>query len=215
MLCELFFLLCCVCVQGISSWQVSRCVQIAFPYSSSNTPHSLLEDVDRCLAKMYIIFPPEFRVEMSSQIEWCINNMIELEKSKPEYKKLQATITQITSNLGDSIVDAQHTVGQLSVCGEPLKHITNLKIFEESRFDTITKSFAENLNSADHCLEDSMEEVERQTSEVDKKISDYKVQYEKWLNMTNLRQDNAEKCKQDIGSLSQRVTEHIMSELNA
>jgi len=164
---------------------------------------------------MYIVFPSEFRAAMTFQIEWCVNNMIELEKSKPEYKKLQATITQITSNLGDSIVDAQHTVCQLSVCGEPLKHITNLQIFEESRFDTITKSFADNLNSADHCLEDSMEEVEKQTSEVDQKISDYKIHYKNWLNMTNLRQDNAEKCKRDIDSLTKAVTEHIMIELDA
>ena len=33
--------------------------------------------------------------------------------------------------------------------------------------------------------------------------------------MTNLRQDNAEKCKRDIDSLTKAVTEHIMIELDA
>ena len=192
---------------------MERCVQIAFPYSSSNTAISLLEDVDRCLAKMYILMSPSDRALLGQQIELCVSNMVELEKSKPEYKKLQRQITEITSNLGDSIVDAQHTVGQLTVCNEPLKHITNLKIFEESRFDSIAKLFVENLESADKCVEDSMVEVTHQTSDVDDRISSYKIHYQKWLNLTSFRQDTAELCKRNMTILTETISHHIISEL--
>ena len=200
---------------SISSWQVERCISIAFPYSSSNIASTLMEDVDKCLAKMYIPFPPEYRPKMTTQINICIQNLIELEKSKPEYEKLRRSVTQITSNLGDSIVDAQHTVGQLSVCSEPLKHITNLQIYEEARFDTITASFSENLNSADDCIHHTMDDIDVQISIVDHKMDDYKTHYESWLDMTAARQEAAEICKRAMNLLTSEVSIHIMTELDS
>lgn len=197
---------------AIKQWQVKRCIQIAYPYSHTNTEKILLEDVDRCLAKMYISFPFVWRGKLREQINECIGNLVELEKSKPEYRAIQKTVVQITSNLGDSIVDAQHSVGQLAVCSEPLKHITNMDIYEESRFDTITKGFVENLKSSDKCLEESIQIISSQSNSVNSKISEYKTSYAKWLNMTAIRQENAEMCKKNIEQLVESISNHIVRE---
>jgi hypothetical protein len=211
----LFFILVYICKARVTLVHVERCVDIAFPYSSSNTALSLLQDVDRCLSRMYIAFPVQYRNTILQQVDLCIHTMTELEKSKSEYNTLKSSITQLTSNLGDSIVEAQHSVDQLSVCGEPLKHITNVEIYEETRFDTTVAMFTQQLRSSDKCLEELMSEIDHQTLEVNNRILAYKLEYSRWLNVTSGRQDSTETCKHELSVTMKDVIDHIMSELHS
>ena len=181
-------------VNAYNKQYVLNCLQYTNPYQAISTAANLLRKTDVCLARVYIEFPVEFRQEMSDKIEECITDIRETEKSKPEYYAIQKSIGEISANVGSSIVDSQHSVEQLVVCADPLKRITDIDVYEESRFKTITDSFISNMQHADTCIHQSLNIISDQTKDIEQKLDTYFIQYHAWINMTKIRQEKAQQC---------------------
>ena len=206
-----FFLLFTV-VNAYNKQYILNCLQYTNPYQAISTAQNLLRKTEVCLARVYVVFPEEFRQEMTDKIEECIIDIQETEKSKPEYYAIQKSIGEISANVGSSIVDSQHSVEQLVVCADPLKRITNIDVYEETRFETIKDSFISNMQSADTCIHQSLNIISDQTKDIEQKLHTYFIQYNTWVNMTKIRQEIAQQCQQDIKEISERIFKHIVRE---
>ena len=206
-----FFLLFTV-VNAYNKQYILNCLQYTNPYQAISTAQNLLRKTEVCLARVYVVFPEEFRQEMTDKIEECITDIQETEKSKPEYYAIQESIGEISANVGSSIVDSQHSVEQLVVCADPLKRITNIDVYEETRFETIKDSFISNMQSADTCIHQSLNIISDQTKDIEQKLHTYFIQYNTWVNMTKIRQEIAQQCQQDIKVISERIFKHIVRE---
>jgi DNA repair ATPase RecN len=206
-----FFLLFTV-VNAYNKQYILNCLQYTNPYQAISTAQNLLRKTEVCLARVYVVFPEEFRQEMTDKIEECITDIQETEKSKPEYYAIQKSIGEISANVGSSIVDSQHSVEQLVVCADPLKRITNIDVYEETRFETIKDSFISNMQSADTCIHQSLNIISDQTKDIEQKLHTYFIQYNTWVNMTKIRQEIAQQCQQDIKEISERIFKHIVRE---
>ena len=206
-----FFLLFTV-VNAYNKQYILNCLQYTNPYQAISTAQNLLRKTEVCLARVYVVFPEEFRQEMTDKIEECITDIQETEKSKPEYYAIQKSIGEISANVGSSIVDSQHSVEQLVVCADPLKRITNIDVYEETRFETIKDSFISNMQSADTCIHQSLNIISDQTKDIEQKLHPYFIQYNTWVNMTKIRQEIAQQCQQDIKVISERIFKHIVRE---
>ena len=102
-------------VRAFNSLYIHNCLQIANPYTSASTVDTLMREVNTCLSRIYIPFPPEYKDGMRQKIQQCVDNIKETDRSKPEYHALEKLIAQLTSNVGSSIVDSQYTVGRTDV----------------------------------------------------------------------------------------------------
>jgi len=149
---------------------------------------------------------------MINKIDECIDDLRETEKSRPEYRTIQKSIGEITANIGSSIVDSQRTVERLEICAEPLKRITNVDIYEETRLGVIKDEFITNMRDADTCIEQSVQHIQTQTTDIEQKLQTYLSQYNQWTNITSTRQHQAQKCQQDIKNIAQNVFKHIVRE---
>jgi hypothetical protein len=208
----LWFLLLVTVVNAYNKRYILNCLEYTNPYQAISTAQNLLRKTEVCLARVYVTFPQEFRQEMTDKIEECIADIQETEKSKPEYYAIQKSIGEISANVGSSIVDSQHSVEQLVVCTDPLKRITNIDVYEETRFETIKDSFISNMQSADTCIHQSLDIISDQTKDIEQKLHTYFIQYHTWVNMTKIRQEKAQQCQQDIKEISQRIFKHIARE---
>jgi hypothetical protein len=193
---------------------VKECLDSANPYTSFNTVPNLLENVDVCLSRAYISFPGQFREEFSLRIEACIDSIRETDRSKPEYHALQKEVAQLTSNTGESIIETGHVISQLSVCTASLKIVTSIDVYEEARFDSIADHFVHQLADTDACIEDSVRHINEHVIAVDEKLAEYKSKYEKWVNMTSIRQNAAEECHSQLGDYIEMVSRNILREWN-
>lgn len=191
---------------------LKNCLEMANPYMSISTSQNLLRKTELCLSRVYVTFPEEYREAMSAKIEECVNDLKETDKSKSEYHALQKSIGEITSSVGSSIVDSQQSIEKLIVCSEPLKRITNIDVYEEARFDTITSAFVENMQTADACIHTSIDIISEQADDVQQQLALYNQQYTRWLDITKQRQTNAQRCQQDIKSLADDIFKHIVRE---
>ncbi len=209
------FILLISIVAAHNSLYVHNCLQIANPYTSASTTDTLMREVDTCLARTYVTFPTTFRNEMRQKIQQCIDNIKETDRSKPEYHALEKRIGQMTSNVGSSIVDSQHSVGQLAVCAEPLKILTATDVYEETRLEEIVDSFVHNIENVDICIQDTMEIIDQQVTDIEQKLADYTKAYEEWLAVTKKRRQDAENCKLEMDTLVEKVKKHIVRELNS
>jgi hypothetical protein len=208
----LWFILLFTVVNAYNKQYILNCLQYTNPYQAISTAQNLLRKTEVCLARVYVVFPQEFRQEMTDKIEECITDIQETEKSKPEYYAIQKSIGEISANVGSSIVDSQHSVEQLVVCADPLKRITNIDVYEETRFETIKDSFLSNMQSADTCIHQSLNIISDQTKDIEQKLHTYFIQYNTWINMTKIRQEIAQQCQQDIKEISERIFKHIVRE---
>lgn len=194
---------------------IKNCLEIANPYTTISTSDNLLRKTEICLSRVYVAFPDTYRQEMTEKIEQCIHDLKETEKSKSEYHALQKSIGEITSNVGSSIVDSQQSIEKLIVCSQPLQRITNIDVYEEARFDTITKSFVENMQTADACIHTSMDIITQQADDVQHQLDTYNQQYNRWLEITEQRQQSAQECQQEIKTISDKIVKHIVRESNS
>ena len=99
-------------------------------------------------------------------------------------------------------------------CTEPLKAITNIEIYEESRFDTVAQTFIQQMQKSHHCINHGIANVETVTNSVATQIADFESQYDTWKNITIKRQQDAEKCKHEIKHIADQITAQIVRELN-
>ena len=166
----LWFFLFLTTANAYNKQYILNCLQYTNPYQAISTADNLLRKTDVCLARVYVKFPQEFRQEMNDKIEECIADIRETEKSKPEYYAIQKSIGEISANVGSSIVDSQHSVEQLVVCADPLKRITNIDVYEETRFETIKDSFISNMQTADTCIHQSLDIISDQTQDIKQKL---------------------------------------------
>lgn len=199
-------------VQALNKQYIKNCLEIANPYTTISTSENLLRKTELCLSRVYIAFPESYRQQMSEKIEECVSDLKETEKSKSEYHAIQKSIGEITSNVGSSIVDSQQSIEKLIVCSQPLQRITNIDIYEEARFDTVTAAFIENMQTADACIHKSIDIISEQADDVQRQLNTYNEQYAKWLEMTEQRQKNAQECQQQIKSLAEEIFKHIVRE---
>ena len=202
-------------VNAYNKQYILNCLQYTNPYQAISTADNLLRKTDVCLSRVYVVFPPEYRAEMTEKIEECIADIRETEKSKPEYYAIQKSIGEISANVGSSIVDSQHTVEQLVVCADPLKRITNIDVYEETRFETIKDSFISNMQHADTRIHQSLNIISDQTKDIEDKLQTYFIQYHTWINMTKIRQEKAQQCQQDIKEISEKIFKHIIRGSNS
>lgn len=210
----IFFLLAAV-VSAHNRLYVHNCLQIANPYTSASSVDNLMREVDTCLSRTYISFPADHREEMRAQIQKCIDNIRETDRSKPEYHALEKLIAQLTSNVGGSIVDSQHSVSQLAVCSEPLKALTSVDVYEETRLEEIVDSFVHNIQNADVCIQQTMQIIDEQVVDIEQKLSNYNTAYQQWLNVTKRRREDAAACKLEMDTLVDQIVRHIVRELNS
>lgn len=210
----IFFLLASV-VSAHNRLYVHNCLQIANPYTSASSVEILMREVDTCLSRTYISFPENYRQEMQTKIQKCIDNIKETDRSKPEYHALEKLIAQLTSNVGSSIVDSQHSVSQLAVCAEPLKILTSVDVYEETRLEEIVDSFVHNIQNADVCIQNTMEIIDGQVIDIEEKLSNYKTTYQTWLNVTKQRREDAVACKLEMDTLIEEIVRHIVRELHS
>lgn len=189
---------------------IKNCLEIANPYTAISTPENLLRKTEVCLSRVYIAFPEAYRQEMTEKITECIDDLKETEKSKSEYHALQKSIGEITSNVGSSIVDSQQSIENLIVCSRPLQIITNIDVYEEARFDTMTKAFVENMQTADACIHTSIDIISKQTDDVQNQLETYNEHYARWLEITEKRQKHAQECQQQIKTLADKIFKHVV-----
>jgi len=208
-----FFLLLLVRVTAHTRQFVRTCLLSIDPYSSSNTPEYMIVSASTCLARSYIAFPPEFELPLTQKLVECIAAIRETDRSRPEYISLEKTISSITSNLGSSIVEAQHTLENMVYCTEPLKAITNMEVFEESRFDTVANKFIQQMQKSHHCINHGITNVETVTTSVAAQIADFELKYDEWKNISLRRQTEAEACRAQIKTMTDDITAHILREL--
>lgn len=194
---------------------VHNCLQIANPYTSASTAETLLREVETCLARTYLTLPGKYRTLMQQRIQKCIENIKETDRSKPEYHALEKTIAMLTSNVGASIVDSQHSVGQLSVCSESLKIVTNVDVYEETRLEEIVDSFVHNIQHADVCIQDTMQIIDAQVNDIENKLAEYTKAYQTWLNVTNERRNNLASCHIEMDTLIEKVLKHIVRAIHS
>ena len=189
------------------------CLLSIDPYSSSTTTEYMIFAAGTCLARAYIAFPSVFEETLTQKLTQCITAIKQTDRSRPEYISLEKTISSITSNLGSTIVEAQHTLENMVYCTEPLKAITNVEIYEESRFDTVAQHFIQQMQKSHHCINHGIHNVELVTHSVATQITNFETQYEQWKNITLIRQADAELCRKDIKQILEDVTIHILREL--
>ncbi len=194
---------------------IQNCLEIANPYTTISTSENLLRKTELCLSRVYIAFPESYRQKMTDKIQECVDDLKETEKSKSEYHTLQKSIGEITSNVGSSIVDSQQSIEKLIVCSQPLQRITNIDVYEESRFDTVTTAFIENMQTADACIHKSIDIISEQADDVQHQLETYNKHYTRWLEITEKRQKNAQECQQQIKTLAEQIFKHIVRESNS
>jgi len=203
-----------VAARAYNKQYIKNCLEIANPYTTISTSENLLRKTEICLSRVYVAFPENYRQEMSEKITECIDDLKETEKSKSEYHALQKSIGEITSNVGSSIVDSQQSIENLILCSRPLQIITNIDVYEEARFDTITNAFVENMQTADLCIHKSIDIISKQTDDVQHQLETYNEHYATWLEITQQRQTNAQKCQQQIKTLADKIFKHFVRESN-
>lgn len=207
-----FFLLLLGRVTAHTRQFVRTCLLSIDPYSSSNSPDFMIVSAATCLARSYIAFPQHFKVPLAQKLNECIASIRETDRSRPEYISLEKTISSITSNLGSSIVEAQHTLENMVYCTEPLKAITNMEVFEESRFDTVAKKFIQQMQKSHHCIHHGIANVETVTTSVAAQIAEFELKYDEWKNISLRRQTDAEECRADIRTMTDNITAYILRE---
>lgn len=203
-----------VSAQAYNKQYIKNCIEIANPYTAISTAENLLRKTEICLSRVYIAFPEIYRQELTEKITECIDDLKETEKSKSEYHALQKSIGEITSNVGSSIVDSQQSIENLITCSRPLQIITNIDVYEEARFETVTKSFIENMQTADACIQTSTDIISKQVDDVQHQLETYNKDYTRWLEITEQRQENAQKCQQDIRLLAEKIFNHVIHQPN-
>jgi len=189
---------------------IKRCIRSAEPWSKTNNPLKLVHSVDTCLSRSYKTLPPEYRQPLVNHIQECIDSMHQLDLSRPEYKDIGKSLTEITSNMGSSIVETQHTIARLSVCTNPLRAIVQTKIFEEARFDSIVDLFTKNMVDTNTCIREMLDLIKTQTVDIEKRMSDYEVAHEAWQGRTNTRHSNADSCRRSLHTLMDTISHHIL-----
>jgi len=194
---------------------IKQCLDGANPYNSFADPEKLLKKVDQCLASAYISFPDEDRASFKEQIQKCIHNIRETDRSKPEFRLLERQVAQLTSNSGDSIVETQHVMSQLAVCTENLKIIANADVYEEARFEELTGQFEKLLQDANTCIEGGVAQIQDQIKVVDERLVNYEQKYEQWKTITKNRQEATENCHKELDDMIKQIHRHILSELHS
>jgi len=190
---------------------IKRCLRSAEPWSISNSPLKLVRSVDTCLARSYKTLPPEDRQPLLDHIQHCLDAMRQVDMSAPEYRNIGSSLTQITSNMGSSIVETQHTIARLSVCASPLHTIGRTQIFEEARFDSIIDSFTKNMLDANSCIREMLDLIKIQTADLEHRMGDYEVAHQAWQGRTSTRHSNADTCRRSLHELMDDISQHIIS----
>ena len=165
---------------------------------------------EKCLARAYVSFPEKYKPELRTILNSCIDKIGDSEKSRSEYRALEKEISSMTSDLGSSIVESQHLLESLAFCANPLKSITSIDIYEESRFESVTKMFLSQLDKADHCIVHGVIHVQEVTDKVDTQIVKFRSKYDLWKNITKERQIHATKCREDIDQICEDITADIL-----
>jgi len=199
-----------VSVQGQTSRYIMECLKSANPYTSFAAAETLLEHVDGCLARAYIAFPTSYRDEFKLKISNCITSIHETDRSKPEYHALEKEVAQLTSNAGNSIVEAQHVISQLSVCSEGLKSIANIDVYEEIHFSETVEQVERTLVSTNQCITGSIKAIDEHVGDIDLKLAAYKQKYSMWLELTETRQKLSSECQKDLLSFIEEVHRYIL-----
>ncbi len=189
---------------------IKRCVRSAEPWSVTNNPAKLVHSVDTCLSRSYLTLPPEYRQPLTEHIQQCIHSMRQMDLSRPEYKDIGKSLTEITSNMGSSIVETQHSIARLSVCTNPLRAIAQTKIFEEARFDSIVDLFTKNMLDTNACIREMMDLIKTQTSDIEKRMAEYEVAHEAWQGRTTTRHSNTDTCRKSLHTLMDTISQHII-----
>jgi len=189
---------------------VHTCLLALDPYTSSNNADYMIRASEKCLARAYVPFPQQYKSELKCVLEFCIQKISDTERSRGEYRALEKTIASMTSDLGSSVVESQHLLENLAFCANPLKSITGVDIYEESRFQSITNMFMDQLEKANHCIEHGVRHVEEVTAKIETQINDFRSNYTQWQNTTQQRHLDATKCRQDIDKLMSDITADIL-----
>ena len=205
----IFFLMISL-VRAHTRQYISTCMLSLDPYTASNNADYMIRASEKCLSRAYVSFPEEFKPQVKHILDTCIDKIRDSERSRAEYHALEKSISSVTSDLGSSIVESQHLLESLAFCATPLKSITSIDIYEESRFDSITKMFIHQLDKADHCIVHSIEHVEEATKIVEQKITEFRSKYDLWKNVTKQRTLDAAKCREDIDKITEDITAHIL-----
>lgn len=192
---------------------VHTCLLSLDPYSKSNDAAHMIETASKCLARAYVPFPHQYKQPVFETLTTCIQQIREADRSAGEYRALEKSISSITSNLGSSIVEAQHLLENLVFCSQPLKTITAIEIYEQTRFDTVTDIFIHQLQKSDQCVEIGIKHIEETTADVDAKIKEFHTNYNTWTNMTLQRQMHSTNCRSQIETLTEEMTAVILREL--
>lgn len=189
---------------------IKRCLRSAEPWSISNSPLKLVRSVDTCLARSYKVLPPEDRQPLLDHVQHCLDAMRQLDMSAPEYRNIGSSLTQITSNMGSSIVETQHTIARLTVCASPLRIIARTQIFEEARFDSIIDSFTKNMMDTNDCIREMLDLIKSQTADLEHRMGDYEKAHEAWQGRTSMRHSNADTCRRSLHALMDDISQHII-----
>ena len=209
----LFFLLMTL-VQAHTRTYIHTCLLSLDPYSASNNAEYMIRASEKCLSRAYVPFPDSFKPKLKQVLTLCIDKIRDSERSRSEYHALEKSISSMTSDLGSSIVESQHLLENLAFCATPLKSITSVDIYEESRFDSISRMFVRQLEKADHCIVHGVEHVEEMTDVVEQKITEFRSKYNLWKNITKQRSLDATKCREDIDRMTSDITSHILRSLH-
>lgn len=193
---------------------IHTCLLSLDPYSKSNDAKHMIGTASECLARAYVPFPPQYKQPVFDTLNTCIERIRKTDFSSGEYRALEKSISSVTSNLGSSIVEAQHLLENLVFCSQPLKIITAIEIYEQTRFDTVTDIFIHQLQKADQCVELGIKHIEEITTDVDAKIKEFHINYNQWSNMTLQRQLDSKNCRLQIEMLTEEMTGVILRELN-
>ena len=208
------FVLLIVGAQAHTRQYIHTCLLSLDPYSVSNNADYMIRASEKCLARAYVPFPGQYKPELKTILDFCIRKIGETEQSRAEYRALEKTISSMTSDLGSSIVESQHLLESLAFCANPLKAITTVDIYEESRFESVTKMFIDQLEKADHCIVHGVQHVEEVTTKVETQITDFRSNYALWKNITKQRQTDATKCREDIDKMTADITADILRSLH-
>ena len=206
----LFILYLLAVVNATDEIYIKRCLRSAEPWSTINNPTTLMMSADKCLARSYAVIPQNDRQPLKDHIQECLDFIRAIDLSRPEYKDISKSLTEITSNMGSSIVETQHTIARLSICTDPLRAIAQAEIFEEARFDSIVDLFTKNMLDTNACIYEMMNSIKIQTSDIEKRMGEYELAYKTWQGRTYTRHASADACRRSLHILMDDISHKII-----
>lgn len=194
---------------------IKNCLQLVDPYTSTVPADTIIHNIETCLGRVYLSFPPNLKNEAKTQIQSCITTIGEQTQSKTEYRAIENKIAQFTSNVGSSVITTQHSIAQLAVCAEPLKKLTGRDIYEESELEEVVHSFIFNIKDTNTCIQNTMTSVQLNVVNMEHQLEKHQHLYNNWKLRTNDRQNKVNQCKQQMQLLKDRAFKDIVRESNS